>query len=192
VSKIQEEKLLLYGLANNSKVAIEEIYKSNHPLILKLILKNGGTVDDADDVFQEAMVVLYKKSLDAAFELNCQIGTYLYAVSRKLWLKRLHEHRRFGVVTSDFDESIFTDTDVEDHEQKQADFNSMDRALDMIGEPCKSLIQAFYIEKKPMQLIAEQFNYTNADNAKTQKYKCLMRLKKIFFAQKKDLNDGKY
>ena len=30
------------------------------------------------------------------------------------------------------------------------------------------------------------FGYTNADNAKTQKYKCLMRLKKLFFAQYKN------
>ena len=31
--------------------------------------------------------------------------------------------------------------------------------------------------------IAAEFGYTNADNAKNQKYKCLMRLKKLFFAQ---------
>jgi hypothetical protein len=34
-----------------------------------------------------------------------------------------------------------------------------------------------------MQSLSKEFGYTNADNAKTQKYKCLMRLKKLFFAQ---------
>jgi hypothetical protein len=34
-----------------------------------------------------------------------------------------------------------------------------------------------------MQQLAEMFGYTNADNAKNQKYKCLMRLKKLFFSQ---------
>jgi len=41
-----------------------------------------------------------------------------------------------------------------------------------------------------MQEIALSFGYTNADNAKNQKYKCLMRLKKIFFAQYKNGNDN--
>ena len=62
----------------------------------------------------------------------------------------------------------------------------MENALAKIGEPCKGLLEAFYINKKQMQEIAVLFNYTNADNAKTQKYKCLNRLKKLFFAEYKN------
>jgi hypothetical protein len=62
----------------------------------------------------------------------------------------------------------------------------MEGALKKIGEPCKSLLEAFYMEKKSMPEIASAFGYTNADNAKTQKYKCLVRLKKLFFAQYKN------
>ena len=62
----------------------------------------------------------------------------------------------------------------------------MENACNKIGEPCKSLLEAYYIQKKSMPEIAEHFGYTNADNAKTQKYKCLVRLKKIFFAQYKN------
>ena len=58
--------------------------------------------------------------------------------------------------------------------------------MSKIGEPCKSLLDAYYIQKKHMQEIATDFGYTNADNAKTQKYKCLVRLKKLFFAQYKN------
>jgi DNA-directed RNA polymerase specialized sigma subunit len=59
----------------------------------------------------------------------------------------------------------------------------MESALSKLGEPCKSLIEAYYFQKKNMQEIAANFGYTNADNAKTQKYKCLMRLKKLFFTK---------
>jgi hypothetical protein len=62
----------------------------------------------------------------------------------------------------------------------------MEKAIGSLGEPCKSLIEAFDIQKRNMQDIASQFGYTNADNAKNQKYKCLMRLKKLFFAQYKN------
>jgi hypothetical protein len=62
----------------------------------------------------------------------------------------------------------------------------MEKALASIGEPCKSLLEAFYLQKRNMSEIAGNFGYTNADNAKNQKYKCLMRLKKLFFSEYKN------
>ena len=81
---------------------------------------------------------------------------------------------------------VVVDEEIEDHEQKATEFSLMEKAMNSIGEPCKSLLEAFYMQKKGMQEIAADFGYTNADNAKTQKYKCLMRLKKIFFSQYKN------
>ena len=83
----------------------------------------------------------------------------------------------------DFEETLACGNDLEFHEKRNAEFAIMERALNSLGEPCKSLIEAYYIHKKGMTDIAAQFGYTNADNAKNQKYKCLMRLKKLFFAQ---------
>jgi hypothetical protein len=54
-----------------------------------------------------------------------------------------------------------------------------------MGEPCKTILEDYYIRKMSMQDISEKFGYTNAENAKNQKYKCLMRLKKLFFDQYK-------
>ena len=81
------------------------------------------------------------------------------------------------------EESIPVEADLEDFEQKDAAFEIMNRALNSLGEPCKGLLEGYYLNKKGMQELAEDFGYTNADNAKNQKYKCLMRLKKLFFAQ---------
>ena len=63
------------------------------------------------------------------------------------------------------------------------DFELMEQALQHLGEPCKEFLESYYLRKKNMSEIAKEFGYTNADNAKNQKYKCLMRLKKIFFGQ---------
>ena len=82
--------------------------------------------------------------------------------------------------------TVPVEEDVEEYEKKDQEFAMMEKAIGSLGEPCKSLIEAFYIQKRNMQDIANQFGYTNADNAKNQKYKCLMRLKKLFFAQYKN------
>lgn len=92
---------------------------------------------------------------------------------------------RFAIIDT-FDEAVAVDEVTEDHEKRNTEFSMMEKAMMSLGEPCKSLLEAFYLQKKSMQDIASAFGYTNPDNAKTQKYKCLMRLKKLFFSQYKN------
>jgi RNA polymerase sigma factor (sigma-70 family) len=180
------EQLLLKGLAENRRKAIESIYKENYKMVQAMITSNNGSVEDAKDIFQESMIVLYEKVKSGSFELNCQIKTYVYSVSRRLWLKRLHQLQRISPEIENVEEIVQVEEDFEMHEQRNTDFHIMEKAMTGLGEPCKSLIEAYYLHKKNMVEIADSFGYTNADNAKNQKYKCLMRLKKLFFDQYKN------
>lgn len=176
---------LLQGLASNDKKAIETIYKENFNLIQALVINNNGRTEDAKDIFQEAMIVLYQKVQSGSFELNCQIKTFLYSVCRRLWLKRLMQQSRYSL-QENTEDMVLVDDEMEDHEKRDTEFVIMEKAMSSLGEPCKSLLEAFYMQKKNMQEIAGSFGYTNAENAKTQKYKCLVRLKKLFFTQYKN------
>jgi RNA polymerase sigma factor (sigma-70 family) len=178
-SEINEQKLL-EGLAKNDRKAIETIYKEHFNMVQSLILNNSGYPDDARDIFQEAMIVLYQKARSGSFELNSQLKTYLYSVCRRLWLKRLNQMQRISPEVDNLEETVPVEEELERHEQRNRDFLTMEQAMNNLGEPCKSLLEAYYMEKKSMVEIAGDFGYTNADNAKNQKYKCLMRLKKIF------------
>jgi RNA polymerase sigma factor (sigma-70 family) len=181
------EKALLQGLARNDKKAVETIYKENYNMVQSLIINNNGSTDDAKDIFQEAMIVLYEKARSGSFELQCQIKTYVYSVCRRLWLKRLQQANRFAEA-GEVDALVQVEDDIEDHVKRNTEFEMMDKAIGSLGEPCKSLLEAYYLQKKNMQEIALNFGYTNAENAKNQKYKCLMRLKKIFFTHYKNGN----
>ncbi len=177
------EQTLLKGLANNDSKAIEIIYKQNFNSIQSMVINNNGFYDDARDIFQEALIALYEKSITDSFVLTCKINTYLFSVSKRLWLKKLQQNGKYISSFEILDEVISVDTDMEIHQKRNVEFEIMERSMESIGEPCKSLLEAYYIKKLDMQKIATEFNYTNADNAKNQKYKCLLRLKKIFFAQ---------
>lgn len=179
------ERELLKGLAKSDKKAVETIYKENFNMVQSLIINNNGTVDDARDTFQEAMIVLFEKARSGTFELNCQLKTYVYSVCRRIWLKRLQQLNRYVNEIEGF-ETVSVEEDIEEHEKRYEEFQLMEKTINNLGEPCKGLIEAYYIQKKNMQEIANQFGYTNADNAKNQKYKCLMRLKKLFFAEYKN------
>lgn len=186
-----DEKALLTGLAVSDKKAVETIYKENFNMVQALIINNNGSADDAKDIFQEAIIVLYEKVRSGSFELNCQIKTFVYSVSRRLWLKRLQQQNRYADPGDSMEQVVAVEEDLEAHEQRNNEFEMMERAINNLGEPCKSLLEAYYLQKQNMQAIAARFGYTNADNAKNQKYKCLNRLKKIFFTDYKNGNsDG--
>jgi RNA polymerase sigma factor (sigma-70 family) len=183
VKQETNEQHLLKGLVNNDSKAIDAIYKDNFNMVQAFILNNNGSYDDARDIFQEAIITLYEKAKSDSFVLTCQIKTYVYSVCRRLWLKRLQQMGRYTAQVDGFEETVPVEDDIEVHEKRNVEFAIMERAMGSLGEPCKSLIEAYYIHKKGMTEIAETFGYTNADNAKNQKYKCLMRLKKLFFSQ---------
>jgi RNA polymerase sigma factor (sigma-70 family) len=178
-TEINEQKLL-EGLALSDRKAIEAIYKQHYNMVQSMILSNSGYPDDARDVFQEAMIVLYEKVRSGSFELNCQLKTYLYSVCRRLWLKRLSQLQKTTPEVNNLEMTVPVEEDLEMHEQRNFDFLVMERSMKNLGEPCKSLLEAYYLQKKNMVEIAANFGYTNADNAKNQKYKCLMRLRKLF------------
>lgn len=179
------EQELLKGLAQNDRKSVEAIYRDHYSMIQSLIITNSGTSDDAKDIFQEALIVLYEKARSGSFELHAQLRTYIYAVCRRLWLKRLQFNRQFSGDLANAEDTISITEDLERYEHRNTDFEMMERAMQYLGEPCKSLLESYYLQKRNMTEIAMEFGYTNADNAKNQKYKCLIRLKKIFFGQYK-------
>ncbi len=180
-SSVPTDREVVLGILNNSEEALNKLYIGYYPMVLQFILNNSGDEDDAKDVYQEAIIVLYDKIKGGSFELSSKLKTYLYSVSRRIWLKKLAQQSKRTNNIADFEDILAVDEDFEVHEEKDQQFDQMKQALEGLGEPCKTIIQDFYIHNLSMQDICEKFGYTNTDNAKTQKYKCLQRLKKLFF-----------
>jgi RNA polymerase sigma factor (sigma-70 family) len=182
-SKPTDSEIIL-GVLNNSSAILKHLYLEYYPMVLNLILNNNGNEDDAKDIYQEAIIVLHGKIKSGDFELSSKLKTFIYSVCRRLWLKKLNQKSRFGGDIKDYEDYLPVEEDVDLHAEKDRQFSQMHEALQGLGEPCKTIIEDFYIKNLSMQDICEKFGYTNADNAKTQKYKCLQRLKKLFFNKK--------
>lgn len=182
---LHTEQELLNLLAQGNRQGTTQIYKQHGKPILAWVQNNGGAQADAADILQEAMVVLYEKAQNPEFCLTCKIGTYLFAVSKHLWYKKLQQRQKQPEFLPDNDgegsKEWAYEEDVKTHEERELHYEHLDAALEQIGEPCRSLLKAFYHQDKSMTEIAADFGYTNPDNAKTQKYKCLNRLRKIFY-----------
>jgi RNA polymerase sigma factor (sigma-70 family) len=183
---IHTEQQLLAAFATGERYAATKIYSQHYSIVNGWMRKTGAADDDVADVFQEAMMILYEKVQQEEFRLTCAVGTYLFAISKNLWYKKISsKHKMPGQLPDDAggegDDWAYED-DVNVQVEREAHYELLDTALAQLGEPCSSLIKAFYHQDKSMQEIAADFGYTNPDNAKTQKYKCLTRLRKIFYS----------
>jgi RNA polymerase sigma factor (sigma-70 family) len=176
------DELIVSELRKENNTVLRELYRTHYPMILNLVCTNSGTEQEAKDVYQEALIAFYEKVQLPEFMLTCQIKTYIYAVCRRIWLKRLSDKRRFRTsidVGESFPEIEQEMDRIDDMESK---FQMISKSLDGLGEPCRSIIEEFYIHDLSMEAIRDRHGYTSAENAKNQKYKCLKRLKKLFFS----------
>jgi RNA polymerase sigma factor (sigma-70 family) len=183
-SKTQiSDNQFIEGLRDGNNEVLSVLYKKYYNLVLKLIVNNSGSPEAAQDIYQETIIVLYENAQKPDFELKCQLQTYIYSVAKRLWLKQLKKGGKTYLFKEDEENDLVADVteDIHQHQERELEIEQMNKSLAELGEPCATLINDFYVHKKNMEEIAEKFGYTNANNAKTQKYKCLQRLKKYFF-----------
>jgi RNA polymerase sigma factor (sigma-70 family) len=170
------------GLRNGNNEILSALYKKYYNVVLKFIVNNSGTEEAAQDIYQESVIVLYEAAQKPGFELHCQLQTFIYSIAKRLWLKQLRKNSKTLLFREDDDsELVDVSPELNDHETKDREIEKMNKSLRELGEPCATLIRDFYVRKMNMDEIADKFGYTNADNAKNEKYKCLQRLKKHFF-----------
>lgn len=179
------EDELIQGIRNGNELTVKFIYKSHFPMIENFVRLNGGSEQEAKDLFQDGFMVLYRNVKNPVFSLECKIKTYLYSVCKRLWLTELKRKSKAPDVVDSMDDFIeINESGIEEHSKREEGLIHLEASLKKLGEPCSMLLTDYYLNDMSMQQIAQKMGYTNADNAKTQKYKCLLRLRKIFFEKK--------
>ena len=100
VTSRTEDLALIEGLKNGDLKTLENIYRTYIPPINGFIRKNGGNTEDAKDVFQEAVMVMYRKVQAPDFQLTGAFFSLLFPICRNLWLKSLRKRPMYEEVSS--------------------------------------------------------------------------------------------
>ena len=169
-----KDQYLIKGIASNDSAVINEIYDRFLGRIAHFIKQNNGSEADARDLFQEALIAIYQKSRDAEPELSAGFFTYLYAICRNLWLKKLRKKGREGV-TMDTETVSITETGVEDAIEKQQRLSLYREKFKQLGEDCRKLLELFF-EGVSMSEIAERLSYSSVGYVKKRKFQCKQKL----------------
>jgi len=173
-----ENQRILSGLWLDNRQIIYEFYENEFSKVTWLILNNSGTIEDAKDVFQDALVILMDKFTWNKLDLvECRLGTYVYSISRNLWFEQLRKQKKENAF-ADLKRYDTVDISVDYYEEEPDMFELVSKAIDLLGDPCKQLLELFYFENHSWESIASIMSYSSAASARNQKYKCLERIKK--------------
>jgi RNA polymerase sigma factor (sigma-70 family) len=171
------DEAILDGLKKRDSGIIRYVYKEYYPTIKFLITTNSGTETDAEDVFQDALVVLFKKIAREDLILTSSFKTFLYSICRNLWLQRL-DRRVFSNEflemedLSELQENLY----LEQPEEEQDKYRLFQQHFLRLSEDCKKILQLF-LAKTSLKEIAEIMGFKTEKYAKTRKFMCKEKLK---------------
>ena len=84
MKRLSDEEIIA-GLRKRDNRILQYIYKNSFPPVKQLILHNAGSESDAKDIFQEALIVIFKKLRDEdSLKLEAAFSTYTYSIARLL------------------------------------------------------------------------------------------------------------
>jgi len=146
--------------------------------IIWLNRKYNISFDDAKDIYQFSMLKFYENVQSGVLKrLSSSPKTYIFAIGKNKALEAVrNKSRRMNISLE-----LHSQNDIEGPDIKEAHLQTIEKAMQDLGEPCRTLLDYFYYQQKSLSFITEYFGYKNNNTAKNQKYKCLQRLKKLCF-----------
>lgn len=184
-----EEKQLTEGIKLKNDECFRYIYKKSYPFISDFVLKSGGSLDEVKDLLQDGLVILFENITLNIFEGKSEILTYFNSICKNKWINYLNRQKKRVILIDDFEKFIETTEDVNDNEETSETLNYIEALVATASERCKKIFIAYYYDNLSMTDIAMKLGYTNADNAKSQKAKCMNKLRNAVKTKKIESND---
>lgn len=187
MNKIDLEIILAIEKGENSK-ALEHLYDVPLKKIRKYILGNSGSIEEANDVFQDAIVILFNQVKKNKFDKGRGVTGYLYVIAKNIWIDKVRRDKKIELYdTTEYDRSIDT-TDLLGDIIKKERLSVLAKMMDQVGERCKKLLTMVNYDKLSMKEISEKLDFNSVDIAKTTHYRCKQKLAKIITGNKEALS----
>jgi DNA-directed RNA polymerase specialized sigma24 family protein len=144
------------------------LYKKAFPIVAQYIARMGGSLEEAQDIFQDTLVIYYEKVASGKTEIIVSENAYLFGIAKKLWLRRYND---------DSKNLLLNDFDIEDVPDEILATGKILHYLETAGKKCMELLKAYYYDNLPVGNVATLFGYSSTHSATVAKYKCLEKVR---------------
>jgi len=184
MEQFSNEKIIEGILSNNSKI-LQYIYSENFSKVKQYICTNGGSEDEAADVFQESILVIFEKARKEKLVLRVKFSTYLYAVAKIVWMAYLRKNRR------ELEDGYFVELEtdygigeVDKYIIENERYKLVWRYFENLSKDCQTIIRLF-LDGKSIEEVTQLMNYTSEQHTKNRRLRCKESLIKKIMADPK-------
>jgi RNA polymerase sigma factor (sigma-70 family) len=162
---------IIEGIQRRDNDVLTLIYKEVFPKVRHYVVKHGGSKDDAKDVFQESIIIVFKQIENKSLEIKDTFEGYLYGIARLVWLKVLRNKEIHDRNISQLEEPGPPDYSSDQLIEDELEMRLFRKHFMSLGEECRKVLQ-MVTEGKSYEEIAKTMGYKSEKIVRNQKYKC--------------------
>lgn len=173
------------ALRRNDERDIRDIYRQHSTQALRWVVARGGSPDDARDIFQEALMVVFEKAQQPDFVLTCPLGALLHVIYSRKWIDRLRQKGRESEVRNEeerrYNLEVADDvlTTAEDALAEHSRQERLAKAFGQLSDLCRQLLTLLSNGTAPREA-AETLQMNSVDTLYRRKNACTERWRAIF------------
>lgn len=175
--KFSDRDIVLQLRSGDREKVVQHLYQTSFPKIRSYIVSRGGSREDARDVFQDTVMVFFRKVTDGLIsEEGMNVPAYLMNMAKNRWIDKIRRDQKIQYTDEYYPFDDRSNNDVQEHTLDKERSAIIDQVLDSLGERCSELLRLVIFYDMSMKEIADKMKFSGEDSAKTQHYKCRQKL----------------
>jgi RNA polymerase sigma factor (sigma-70 family) len=166
------EDIIFLQKTKTNKTDFVKLYKEVFPQVAKYVGGKGGSLSEAKDVFQDALIIYFEKIKGESPVLQKGSKEYIIGIAKKLWINRYRQKIKDKPIEESYDFYLLND-----ETSGKINDSILIGFLEKSGKKCMDMLQAFYYKKLSLTEIAHQFGFSGVRSATVQKYKCIEKVR---------------
>lgn len=167
---------IIEGIKARDNCVLQYVYKNHFPSIHHFIISNSGSPEDAKDIFQESIIVIYRKLKEQQhFLLNSSFKTFIYSIARNLWLKHLRAIKYEGLTIKDQQQYIELKDEPFKVSNDDLKMSLYQKYFKQLPEDCQNILK-LTARDIPQKEIAQAMNLKSENYVKKRKHDCKEKL----------------
>ena len=167
---------IIDGIRSRDSCVLQYIYKNYYPPIHHFIINNSGSQDDAKDIFQESIIVIYRKVKEQShFLLSSSFKTFMYSIARNIWLKNLRDRKYEGQKIMDQQKYIELKDEPFKISNEDLKMRLYQKYFKLLPEDCQNILR-LSASDIPQKEISEALGFKSENYVKKRKHGCKDKL----------------
>ena len=169
--RIPDEESIIQGIRNHDSGILQYVYDTQFPIIEGFIVHNQGSRQQAKDVFQEAMEIVYKKIKSGNLELTCKFGTYVYAICKNIWIQERKKYLLHAEKLRQQPMMVHDPGPLDDPLLQKQVTDLFNKHFARLSKDCQKILNMFF-NYYSVEEIRAAMNYKDQHHAADRKYRC--------------------